>query len=585
MLPAPIDTLTTAPSAHERGWPLHGVQGSRRIETWGVASLPHMTLMERAGRSVARLAMAIMPPGCPVLVVTGAGHNGGDGWIAARWLQAQGCPIRVWEVVPTVASDAQSARSAALEAGVVVLPCPPWPLAGPDPRGAAQLQQHGLLVVDALLGIGAREPLPEPVGEAIRWMARTAAASPSVVVLSVDVPSGLHPDTGARLACAGAQASGEDCALQAQHTLSLLTLKPGLFTHEGRDAAGRVWLDDLGIDAVGTAPAWPKPQARLVPRSLLEQIRRPRILASGSPRQGGHKGSYGDVWLLGGAPGMRGALRLAARAALASGAGRVHRIDLNGSARGHAGPEHARTHLGHAAGFSDLGDRKGATDESALEVMTGTWEDLQQALASGAVVVAGCGATSAIASYLPELLRRARRLVLDADALNVLASDPALEARLRARGPRGQATVLTPHPLEAARLLACGTAEVQRDRLEAAQALADRFGVTVVLKGAGSIVATPACIPWINASGNARLSTGGTGDVLAGWIGGTWASATAQSQDDLHDLVAGCVHLHGRAADRLDPSTGRCETVVLPASVLVGEMARELMRASHGHQR
>lgn len=603
MLSAPIDPLTTMPYAGDRAWPLHGVAQSRRIESWGIAAHPHMRLMERAGRSVARLAMAIMPPGCPVLVLTGAGHNGGDGWVAARWLHKQGCPVRVWEVMPAVAPDALAARTAALDVGVVVLSAPPWPLAGPGAACAAQLKRHGLLVVDALLGIGAREPLPKAVCAAIEWMVRAAATSPSVMVLSIDLPSGLHPDTGGRLACAGTSAEGGSCAVAAQHTLSLLTLKPGLFTHEGREHAGRVWFDDLGIGKgskagipakaakvgkagkVMEALAWPKPLAQLVPPALLAQIRSPRIQASGQPRQGGHKGSHGDVWLLGGALGMRGALRLAARAALASGAGRVHRVELDGVEPGHA--EHGRTPPGNTTDRGDPTDRPGGIDELAPEVMTGNWHDLRQALDGDAVVVAGCGARQGIASFLPELLHRSCRLVLDADALNALARDTSLGARLRARSLRGQATVLTPHPLEAARMLACSTSEVQRDRLAAAQALADRSGATVVLKGSGSIVATPGCIPWINASGNARLATGGTGDVLAGWIGGAWlglpkVEPTARS-GGLHDLVAACVHLHGRAADRVDPSTGRCETAVLPASVLIGEMARELMRASHGH--
>src|SRR5690606_16918480 len=133
---------------------------------------------------------------------------------------------------------------------------------------------------------------------------------------------------------------------------------------------------------------------------------------------------------------------------------------------------------------------------------------------------------AAVAAVLPQVLREARRLVLDADALNAIAADPQLQRQLRERALRPEsATVLTPHPLEAARLLACDTAAVQADRLAAARALADRFGCTALLKGSGSVVATPGQPPRINPTGNALLATGGTGDVLAGLAGARLAAA------------------------------------------------------------
>jgi hydroxyethylthiazole kinase-like uncharacterized protein yjeF len=252
---------------------------------------------------------------------------------------------------------------------------------------------------------------------------------------------------------------------------------------------------------------------------------------------------------------MAGALRLAARAAVAAGGGRVYRVDL--------------------------GKPAGIADEIAPEVMTRTESELNASWGTEAVVVAGCGGGSLIKAALTPLLARAHRLVLDADALNAVAADASLWARLAARAHHGQATVLTPHPLEASRLLACSTAQVQSDRLAAAQALADRSGATVVLKGAGSVVASPDATPWINASGNARLASGGSGDVLTGWIGGAWASS-ALEPTRLHDAVAACVHLHGRAAERVDPLTGRFETAVLSASALIAQMSGELMCAENG---
>lgn len=566
--------------------------------------------MNRAGRALARLALAVAQPGCPVLVVTGPGNNGGDGWVAARHLHAAGLAVRVWEVQAARAADALEARSAALAAGVVVWSSPPWPKGTDAPASRGLLQQHGLLVIDALLGLGARQPLHAAVCDAITWINETAAQSPSAQVLSVDLPSGLDADTGAGLL----NEQGKACTVQAHHTLSLLTLKPGLFTHDGREATGQVWFDDLGT---GSEHAQGAPAARLVPTALLGLMRAPRVQSNGAPRQGGHKGSHGDVWLVGGAPGMRGALLLAARSAVAAGGGRVHRVELNPA-------EFQPSNDTYGAHREEA---PGSVDDEAPEVMTRTWSALSAALRSTqSVVVAGCGGGPLIKRHLPELLHGASCLVLDADALNALAADPALWARLEARRHHGLLTVLTPHPLEAARLLGCGTAEVQADRLAAAQALADRSGSTVVLKGGGSIIATAGQTPWLNDSGNARLATGGTGDVLAGWIGGAWAgmvvaprrsgnggmSAIDADTCALHDLVAACVHLHGLAAERTSSTraceagcsavsracsatrdlcspaiggvTDLCETAVLPASALIGEMARELMRAAHGHQ-
>jgi NAD(P)H-hydrate repair Nnr-like enzyme with NAD(P)H-hydrate dehydratase domain len=208
--------------------------------------------------------------------------------------------------------------------------------------------------------------------------------------------------------------------------------------------------------------------------------------------------------------------------------------------------------------------------------------------------VAGCGGGKAIAEALPALLHGAPALVLDADALNAMSREPSLWARLQARRSHGQLTVLTPHPLEAARLLGLTTAEIQHDRIAAAQRLADQAGAVVVLKGSGSIVAAPGLLPWVNASGNARLATGGTGDVLAGWIGGAWSSAGphaprsqagfTQALAALHQLVAACVHLHGLAAQRCADEQTLPATAVLPASALVDQMALQLVRAAHGHQ-
>jgi hydroxyethylthiazole kinase-like uncharacterized protein yjeF len=313
-------------------------------------------------------------------------------------------------------------------------------------------------------------------------------------VLAVDLPSGLHPDTGALLGPA---------AVRAGATLALLTLKPGCCTGHGRDHVGELWLDNLGVTA--DAPtAWLSGPPLGPPR-----------------RHAAHKGSFGDVAVVGGAPGMVGAAWLAARAALAAGAGRV---------------------------YCSLLDPQAATlDPARSELMARTaWWQSPPALLAQSTVVCGCGGGEAVRDALPPLLSHAGRLVLDADALNALAADPGLQPLLRARAARGRATLLTPHPLEAARLLQTGPAEVQRDRLAAARQLAADTGAAVLLKGSGSVIAAAGRTPHINPTGNAALATAGTGDVLAGWAAGLWAQ---QPEAAAADVAVAAAWQHGRAAD------------------------------------
>jgi hydroxyethylthiazole kinase-like uncharacterized protein yjeF len=330
-----------------------------------------------------------------------------------------------------------------------------------------------------------------------------AFASGAAMVLAVDVPSGLNADTGVMTTTNVAnpidsiRAAG---TFHAQHTLCLLTLKPGLFTAHGRDAAGQVWFDDLDVDSTGEAPAaslLAPPAARL------------RLHAT-------HKGSYGDVAVIGGASGMTGAALLAGTAALHGGAGRVF--------------------------VALLGEPQLRCDIAQPELM---FRDPGALALDALTVVCGCGGGEAVRAHLPKVLAGAARLVLDADALNAIATDAALQTALRERGTRSQATVLTPHPLEAARLLGCSAGEVQQGRLRAATTLAERFACTVVLKGSGTVIAAPGQTPAINPTGNARLATAGTGDVLAGMIGARIAAGQAA-----FEAAREAVYLHGLAADR-----------------------------------
>lgn len=452
--------------------PLHQVAASRQLEAALAAGLPPHTLMQRAGLASARLALALAPHAHTFWIACGPGNNGGDGLEAAMHLQQWGKTALVsWLGTPQDApADARASHARAQAAGVRFLDAPP-----------AECD----FCIDALLGIGATRPAE---GRLAEWIAHINTLR--VPVLAVDLPSGLNADTGA----------SDGPGVRATHTLSLLTLKPGLFTLHGRDAAGEVWFESLGAETVTAPPA----QATL----------------SGAPRQdarphASHKGSYGDVAVIGGAPGMTGAALLAACAALHQGAGRVFVGLLDGDSLG--------------------------VDANHPELMFRPLASLDPAQLT---VVCGCGGGSAVAAQLPRLLSTSPLVVIDADALNSIANDSQLQQQLRARHARGRQTVLTPHPLEAARLLGSTTAEVQRDRLATAQQLAQRFHCTVVLKGSGTVIAAPGTTPVINPTGNARLATAGTGDVLAGMIGARLAQG-----EPAFEAACAAVWLHGHAAD------------------------------------
>lgn len=485
-------------SGSREHWPLLNAIEARAHEAAARACEAPGTLMARAGLSVARLALALAPAGRRLCVVCGPGDNGGDGLVAAYRLQLAG-----WQVVVHRAeggrppsADTQRALEALRQAGLVPTPCPER-LAPCD------------LAIDALLGLGSSRP---PGGHIARGIA--ALRSVDAPVLAIDLPSGLHPDTGAVLG---------ETAVIARATLCPLSLRPGCFTNQGRDHAGEVWLDDLGHPP-STASAWlsaaPSPA--------------PRLHAS-------HKGRYGDTLVIGGACGMQGAAVLAAEAALAAGAGRVFLVALAEAAASAARPE----------------------------LMHRPWDwAAEPARLAAATVVAGCGGGDRIAATMPGLLAHAARLVLDADALNALAGDSGLKAALQARSRRGRPTLLTPHPLEAARLLGTATATVQHDRLAAASALADSLGVTVLLKGSGSVIAAPGAPCLINASGNAALASAGTGDVLAGWAGGSWS---ADPTGTPRTIAAAAAWWHGHAADRFAiQAPGR----PLRAAALIEQMLR-----------
>jgi hydroxyethylthiazole kinase-like uncharacterized protein yjeF len=332
-------------------------------------------------------------------------------------------------------------------------------------------------------------------------------------VLALDVPSGIDAATGCIMGT----------AVRASHTATFIALKPGLLTADGPDHCGEISVHDLGL-TVGEGPG-----QTISPRQFASCLR-PRL-------QNSHKGNYGSVAVVGGEPGMAGAALLAGRAALGLGAGRVH------------------------VGMIE----RLAIDPMQPELML---RPADEVLGFATVVAVGPGLGQSPQAL--ELLRHAidcdLPMVIDADGLNLLAAHPVLKAKLARRAP---ATLLTPHPAEAARLLGTTTQAVQNDRLAAAMRIAQHCNALVALKGCGTVIATPDGRWWINTSGNAGLATAGSGDVLSGFI----AALLAQRWPALEALLA-AAHLHGAAADELAISMGG--NVGMNASELIAA-ARRLM--------
>ncbi len=494
---------------------LFDVAQTRQLENMASARVQNgPTLMSQAGLSVAKLAMAIKPFAPRHWIFCGPGNNGGDGLEAATHLHQWGQEVRVvlWQPLSKRPSDAANALNKVKALGLSIQETlPTQSEVGPQD-----------LCIDAMLGIGLRSGTAEATERSASEHSASGAAQDiqtwihslyqfGADVLAVDIPSGLNANTG--------QFQHKPTTppnIQAQHTLQLLTAKPGCITAHGRDACGTLWLDTLNSDDL---------QQNLTASAQLNS-RFQNVLKR---QHASHKGSFGDVTVIGGEAvqvrgmGMTGAVDLAASAALHAGAGRVMACYLEA--------DHNT-----AANFSAM-----APAPRLAEIMQRQFSAVQ--LQNG-VIVCGCGGGMAVVKVLPQVLQHSVSLVLDADALNAISRDPWLRDLLRQRATRNLRTVITPHPLEAARLLSSDSATVQNDRLCAAQTLAKDLQCTVVLKGSGTVIAKSGAVPAVNFTGNARLATGGTGDVLAGLLG-------ARMAQGMGDFEAACtaVFEHGLAAD------------------------------------
>lgn len=468
-------------------------QDNCAIHEFGIAGY---TLMQRAGRAVVEhihthYRSDRQPPTGHWLVLCGSGNNGGDGYVVAKMAAEAGMEVSVCSLVDTAVLKGDAAQ-ALHDWQDAGGKVKSWPLSGTEKFD---------LALDALLGTGIDRVVRGEYGHAIEFLNQLDCP-----VVAIDIPSGLNADTGCVMGC----------AVRAHSTVTFVGRKRGMYTADGPDHCGSICFDDLSIPAE-IAAGMAASGSLLSMDYLAEQL-------PGRPRNS-HKGSYGHVLAVGGMAGMSGAIRLCGEAALRSGAGRVT----------------LATDPVHAA----------LINLSRPELMVrpvAAADDLRSLLDDAQIIVAGpgLGRSEWSESLFRACLATDTPLVLDADGLNLLAQHDHSVAR--------DNWILTPHPAEAARLLDSKTADIQQDRVAAAQALAHRYGAVVVLKGCGTVVATADGEYAICPLGNPGMATAGSGDVLCGMI----AALLGQGLDCRAAAMAG-VTAHARAGDL--------------AAQVVGEMA------------
>lgn len=458
------------------------------------------TLMKRAGAAAAELIMKrLEDAGVEQRRVTLLVGPGNNGGDAL----ACACELREKGAVVNVVLPGGRRPTSALALAQLER----WTQAGGTTYDDPYMTEKADCVVDGLFGTGLAKPITGDYLDAVLWFNERQALK-----VSLDIPSGLNPVTG--------HWTGNYPGCSADVTITFLCVKSGLYMCEGADAAGEIVLNELDVSVP------------LSPLSVIGTDEFPRVLR---PRvKNSHKGDYGSVAVIGGTDGMIGASILAARAALISGAGRVTL-------------ECRAEHAPHV-------------DMVYPEIMFATkpvnLEDFD-------ALVLGCGlGTSAEAkARVIEALNCQKPLILDADALNIIAADIKLQDMVLARRAP---TVLTPHPGEAARLLRRDTAGVTADRVAACRELAVQTGAIVVLKGAGTVISMRSSRTWINPTGSPMLATGGSGDVLAGMIGAMFAQGY-----DMVESVLAAVYFHGLSAEGLE------------AGFTAGEIAPNAMALVH----
>ena len=465
------------------------------LDAAAVASgLPSIQLMKRAGRAAFELLLERFPVPERITIYCGAGNNGGDGYVLAALAAQRLLPVQVIQLAgpERLTGEARQAYEFAVQEGVEILPFAqaPAPIQG--------------VIVDALLGIGLRDAPAAEFTAAIEQINQSG-----LPVLALDIPSGLNADTGA--------VAGE--AVAADLTITFIALKRGLLTGRGAALVGELVLANLEVaeSVYGGVNAG------------AERLHLTRLSALLAPRPAdAHKGDFGHVMVIGGDTGYGGAALMAAEAAARSGAGLASVATR---------PEHISAILARRPEIMACG------------VVSG--QELEPLLARPTVLVVGPGLGRSPWSeqMLQQAVKSGLPLVLDADALNILAEGRVIPARLY---QQHSPWLLTPHPAEAARLLGYTTAAVQADRFSAVRELAARYNASVILKGAGSLVASGDGLVGVVTDGNPGMATGGMGDVLAGILG----ALIAQSLSPADAARLGAV-IHACAADLAAEDSGQ----------------------------
>jgi ADP-dependent NAD(P)H-hydrate dehydratase / NAD(P)H-hydrate epimerase len=449
------------------------------------SGIPGIQLMKRAGRAAFELLLERFPAPELLSVYCGSGNNGGDGYVLAALAAQRLIPVRVIQLTAPekLSGEARQAYEFALQEGVTMQSF----------TAVASVPEVGV-IIDALLGIGLRGAPKDEFAAAIMQINNSG-----LPVLALDIPSGLNADTGA--------AAG--VAVRADLTLTFIASKRGLLTGRGAALTGELVLANLDVpDSVYSEL-----------EVTVERLNLNHLVALLPERAAdAHKGDFGHVMVIGGDTGYGGAALMAAEAAARSGAGLVSIATR---------PEHIAAILARRPEIMACG------------VVSG--QELEPLLARPTLLVVGPGLGRSPWSeqMLQQAVKSGLPLVLDADALNMLAEGRVVPERIN-----HSQWLLTPHPAEAARLLGITTAEVQSDRFAAVRALAERYNASVILKGAGSLVAVRAGVIGLVSDGNPGMATGGMGDVLSGILG----ALMAQGLNSFDAARLGAV-VHACAAD------------------------------------
>jgi len=472
-------------------------------------------LMDRAGAAIAAAVLECMPDYGRIVIIAGPGNNGGDGFSAAYYLRDRRLPVTVVSLIPLadLSDDIKIYADRASEAGAKIRAA-----CGDD--CLAELGRWLLragMVIDCMFGTGTSRPLKGQMREVVERINESDRA-----VLSVDIASGICADTGRVLGI----------AVQADFTMPIATTKWGHWLNEGRDYTGKLLTAaDIGISDATIQQAWIKScecedeqncfcvkSTSVIHDGFLEQAWPERARLS-------HKGSYGHVWIFGGSVGLTGAPQLAGLGAYAAGAGLASIVCPDG-----VWPVIAAANL---------------------EVMAHPQSDAQWQAADALVIGPGWG--RAQGELLSTLFETDKPIVVDADALSIVAARGSLREKLIARP---YLTVIAPHPGEAARLLDITVEEVQRDRKKSVVALTTRYDCWVILKGSETLIASPEKDIYLNPFGSAQLAIAGSGDVLAGMIGAQLArlvrlnAQQGEIQANTAISIAAAVALHGMAGER-----------------------------------